>query len=194
MPELESLVREYGYLFVFIGSLVEGETAVVLSGLAAHRGYLNLFGVIGVATVGATLGTQVWFHLGRSRGHALLEKRPQWRQGVERFEALLERWDVLIILAFRFLYGIRTVGAVAMGISPVSLVKFTVLNFVGAAIWAALVATGGYFLGKAMEAILGSVAAYEGWAFLGLLIVAIGFGAWHAWRRRRVSGRTGPAT
>ena len=192
MPELESLVRQYGYLFVFVGSLVEGETAVVLSGLAAHQGYLNLFGVIGVATVGATLGTQLWFHLGRARGNALLEKRPQWRDGVARFEALLERWDVLIILGFRFLYGIRTVGAVAMGTSAVSWVKFTVLNFVGAVIWAALVATGGYYLGKAMETVLGSITSYEEWVFLGLLILGIGFGGWHAWRRRRVPGTAGP--
>lgn len=192
MPELESLVRQYGYLFVFIGSLIEGETAVVLSGLAAHRGYMDLFGVIGVATVGATLGTQVWFHLGRAQGHSLLEKRPQWRESVQRFEALLERWDVLIILGFRFFYGVRTVGAVVMGTSGVSVGKFTVLNFVGALVWSALVASGGYFLGKAMEAILGSIASYEEWIFLALLILAIGFGGWHAWRRRRLRGRAGP--
>ena len=187
MPELESLARQYGYLFVLIGSLVEGETAVALSGLAAHRGYLNLFSVIAVATVGATLGSQLWFHLGRARGQSILEKRPQWRQGVARFEALLERWDVVIILAFRFLYGIRTVGALAMGISPVSVFKFTALNFAGAAVWAVLVATGGYYLGKAMETILGSITSYEEWVFLGLLVVGLGFGGWRAWRKRRRS-------
>ena len=191
MPELESLVRQYGYLFVFIGSLIEGETAVVLSGLAAHRGYMDLFGVIGVATVGATLGTQVWFHLGRARGRAFLENRPQWREGVERFEVLLDRWDVLIILGFRFLYGVRTVGAVAMGTSAVSVGKFTLLNFVGALVWSAAVATGGYFLGKAMEALLGSIASYEAWIFLALLALAAAFWGWRRWRRQRVTRSTG---
>ena len=191
MPELESLVRQYGYWFVFVGSLIEGETAVVLSGLAAHRGYMDLFGVVGVATVGATLGTQVWFHLGRARGRAFLENRPQWREGVERFEALLDRWDVLIILGFRFLYGVRTVGAVAMGTSAVSVGKFTLLNFVGALVWSAAVATGGYFLGKAMEALLGSIASYEAWIFLALLALAAAFWGWRRWRRRRVTRSTG---
>jgi len=189
MLELESLVRQYGYAFVFIGSLIEGETAVALSGLAAHRGYMNLFLVIAVATVGAALGDQFWFHLGRARGKAFLERRTQWRSGVVRFEALLKRWDIWVILLFRFLYGMRVLGAVAMGTSSISVLKFTSLNFAGAVLWAALVATGGYYLGKAMETILGNIASYEEWIFLGLLGVGLAFVGGHAWWRRREAKR-----
>lgn len=185
MLELEALVRQYGYAFVLVGSLAEGETTVALGGLAAHRGYLKLVWVIVIASVGAALGDQIWFHLGRARGKAFLERRPQWASAVARFEALLAKWDVVLILGFRFLYGMRLVGALAMGTSNVSTLKFTILNAVGAVLWAVLVAGGGYVLGKAMENVLGDVTTYEEWIFGALLVCGLGFGIWHGIRRRR---------
>lgn len=182
---LESLLREYGYGFVFAGSLLEGETTVALAGLAAHRGYLELLPVIVVATLGATLGDQIWFHVGRARGVEFLESRPEWRSGVARFESLLQRFDIFLILAFRFLYGMRLLGAVAMGTSPIGVLKFTILNFLGAVLWANLVAFGGYFLGQAIEALLGNIAAYEEWIFLGIVVIGAGFGGLHTLKRRR---------
>ena len=185
MGTLESLLREYGYGFVFAGSLLEGETTVALAGLAAHRGYLELLPVIVVATLGATLGDQIWFHVGRARGVEFLESRPEWRSGVARFESLLQRFDIFLILAFRFLYGMRLLGAVAMGTSPLGVLKFTILNFLGAVLWANLVAFGGYFLGQAIEALLGNIAAYEEWIFLGIVVIGAGFGGLRTLKRRR---------
>ena len=187
MVELEALVRQYGYAFVLLGSLLEGETTVALGGLAAHQGYMKLVWVFVVATVGATLGDQIWFHLGRARGKAFLEKRPRWAPMVARFEALFDRWDVVLILVFRFFYGMRLAGAVAMGTSNISVAKFTVFNTLGAAIWAAVVAGGGYVLGRAMQRILGNVAVYEEWIFGILLACGLGVAVWHRMRRRRMA-------
>ena len=39
---LPQLLTDYGYWAVFVGSLLEGETILILAGFAAHRGYLSL--------------------------------------------------------------------------------------------------------------------------------------------------------
>ena len=49
---LEELITTYGYAAVGIGSFLEGETVLVLGGLAAHRGYLELPWVIVYAFLG----------------------------------------------------------------------------------------------------------------------------------------------
>jgi membrane protein DedA with SNARE-associated domain len=41
VAELAPLIAKYGYAATFVGTLLEGETFLVLSGLAAHRGYLS---------------------------------------------------------------------------------------------------------------------------------------------------------
>ena len=54
------LLTDYGYLAVFAGSLLEGETILVLAGFAAHQGYLSLELTVAIAFVGGTLGDQVF--------------------------------------------------------------------------------------------------------------------------------------
>ena len=69
---LPQILTDYGYLGVFIGTLMEGETVLLLAGFAAHQGYLVLGLVIAVAFVGGTLGDQIAFFLGRRYGNRLI--------------------------------------------------------------------------------------------------------------------------
>ena len=39
--DLPGLIDAYGYLAVFVGAFLEGETILALAGLAAYRGYLQ---------------------------------------------------------------------------------------------------------------------------------------------------------
>jgi hypothetical protein len=66
--EAAALIARYGYAAVFAGTLLEGETLLLLAAYAAHRGYLDWATVVVVAWLGATLGDQLWFALGRYRG------------------------------------------------------------------------------------------------------------------------------
>jgi len=40
--DLQSFIENYGYAAILIGTFLEGETILVLAGLAAHQGYLVL--------------------------------------------------------------------------------------------------------------------------------------------------------
>ena len=68
--DLAALIQQYGYAAVFVGSVLEGETMLVLAGLAAHRGYLSLQWVMAVAVAGAFLGDLICFLTGRFLGAA----------------------------------------------------------------------------------------------------------------------------
>ena len=63
--DLAGLIDSYGYLAVFFGALLEGETILALAGLAAFRGYLDLYKVIALAMFAGFLGDQIYFFLGR---------------------------------------------------------------------------------------------------------------------------------
>jgi membrane protein DedA with SNARE-associated domain len=58
---VESLIEEYGYIAVFVGAFLEGETVLVLAGFAAHRGHLDLPRVITMAMFAGWLGDQLYF-------------------------------------------------------------------------------------------------------------------------------------
>src|ERR1035437_2033606 len=95
---ISEFVAAYGYLSIFFGTLLEGETILIAGGFAAHRGMLNLRLVILVAIVGSSLGDQLAFWLGRYKGNALMERVPALARRKYRIHELLHRYDALFIV------------------------------------------------------------------------------------------------
>ena len=182
--KLESLIDTYGYLAILVGTFFEGETVLVLGGLAAYREYLRLPWVILAAFVGTLCGDQLFFYLGRVHSQAILAKRPSWKARVEKAQKLVERFQKPLILAFRFLYGLRTVTPFVIGMSKVPTGQFVILNVIGAMVWAIVVGTGGYLFGSALEVVIGNIKHYELEAFAGIAVVGSLIWFVYLYRRR----------
>ncbi|MBS0448039.1 MAG: DedA family protein [Proteobacteria bacterium] len=178
---LAQFVVDYGYAAVLAGTLLEGETILLLAGFAAHQGYLSLPAVIGVAFVGGTIGDQIFFWLGRRFGPALIERFPSVAAHAPRVRALLRRYDAPLVVAIRFMYGLRISGPIVIGACRVSAWRFAVFNAIGAAIWAPLIAGLGYVFGRALALVLDDMRDVE----IAALIIVVGVLAVVGWRRRR---------
>lgn len=185
LATVSSLVGTYGYLLVFAGTLLEGETVLLAAGFAAHQGLLNWWAVVAVACVGGTLGDQLAFLLGRWKGNSLIARFPALARRAPQVHRLLERFDLVLILIVRFLYGLRIAGPVIMGSSRIPLPRFSILNMIGAVIWAVLIAGVGYTFGAATESMFSNLEHAE--VFLLLFIFAIGIGLW-IWHHIRRNG------
>jgi membrane protein DedA with SNARE-associated domain len=70
------LIAQYGYLVLFFGALVEGETILIAAAFAAHRGYLFLPWVVLIAFAGSFAGDQFCFFLGRKKGRIFCRNGP----------------------------------------------------------------------------------------------------------------------
>ncbi len=183
--EYAPLIERYGYVATFVGTLLEGETLLVLSGLAAHRGYLDLPAVIAIGALGGALGDLAYFFVGRRYGEALLTRFPKFAPAAARVRAMIERHPNFAILAVRFMYGVRAVGPAVIGTTRVPLLHFVALNAVGALLWSACWVGAGYLLGKAAERWLGDLARIERDLFIAAIVLAgIATLALRLWRRR----------
>ena len=173
MTSLQDFVSNYGYAAVAIGSFLEGETILILGGFAAHRGYLELPWVIVSAFCGSLFGDQLYFHIGYFKGPSIIKNNPKWKTKSEKVFSLLHRHEVLLILGFRFLYGLRTITPFILGASKVSPLRFLLLNILGASIWATVIGLLGYLFGQTLEVILGDIKRFEWWVFFGIGVVAV---------------------
>ncbi|HEY8069937.1 MAG TPA: DedA family protein [Burkholderiales bacterium] len=180
---LPELIHTYGYWAVLGGTLLEGESVLLLAGFAAHRGHLELADVIGVAVVGGFVGDQVFFFLGRYKGQKVLERFPKYAAPAARAKELLGRYHIPLILSMRFLYGLRAALPFALGTGDIPVLRFQVLNLVGAILWSATIASAGYLFGHAVEYVLGDLKRYE--EILFAVLAAGGFLYWLYTRRRR---------
>lgn len=187
--DLRQIVETYGYLAVFVGAFLEGETILILAGFAARLGYLQLHWVILLAIIAGTLGDQLYFYLGRRYGDRMLRRSRSIQVRARKFGRLLRRYQTPLVLVIRFLYGLRIVGPIVIGMSRVHPAKFVVLNVAGAVIWAIVVAGAGYLFGSALELLLKDIKRYEGLALAAL--VALSMLAWAAYSYRSRKSRNG---
>jgi len=182
---ISALIASYGYLAVFVGTLFEGETVLLAAGYAAQRGLLHWPVVIAIAIVGGTLGDQIAFMVGRWKGAFLIARFPSLAHRVPQVHRLLERHHVLLILVIRFLYGLRIAGPIIMGTTQVPFLRFAVLNFVGAILWALLVSGAGYYFGVVLETWIAHVEHVELFILLGILLSGFVGALWLHWRSVR---------
>ncbi len=134
---------------------------MILGGVAAHMGYLSIGWVIICGFLGTVIGDQLYFFLGRRHGSRMLSRRPAWQARSERVFKIIQRHQSLLILGFRFLYGLRTVTPFAIGMRNIPYLRFAALNLIGAALWAVVVGLAGFYFGRGEEALLGEIKHYE---------------------------------
>jgi membrane protein DedA with SNARE-associated domain len=186
--DLPSLIAAYGYPVVFVGALIEGETVLVLAGLAAHLGYLALAKVIAVAALGGFLGDQFYFFLGRRYGLAVLARFPAAKAVAPRVDALVLHHRALVVPLLRFAYGVRTVGPIVVGAGRMPPLQFAALNALGAIAWAVLVGGAGYLFGQVVLAFLTKAQRVEEALFLVAAVATlVGLLAYRRWRRKHAA-------
>lgn len=173
---IEAYIIHFGYIVILLGTFFGGEAILVLSGFLAHRGYLTFSLIVLSGFTGSLVADQLYFFLGRKKGIAFLNKHPSWKTRADRIRELLQQHQNLVILLFRFVYGVRAVTPVLIGVSNVSSFKFLVLNAIGAITWAIALTSLGYFFGQTAELLLDDVKNYE-FVIIGLIIL-VGLVVW----------------
>ncbi len=165
----ERIVSTYGYPAVVLGTALEGEIFLFAGGFEAHSGHLKLEWVMVAAFVGSLIGDLGYFLLGRLKGKSFLKRRPQWQKKVDRVSKLLDRHLTVFVIGLRFMSGVRTVTPFALGLTSISLMRFVLLDSIGAVVWSVLGSLVGYALGMAAKAAGINVKRDEDLIILGML-------------------------
>ncbi len=169
--ELEEFLRRYGYYAIFLLTFLEGETIVIIAGIFAAKGMMNPYLIALVAFSGSFTTDQIMFTLGKYKGGAIINRFPRLGKNVDKAARMLKKYDTALILGFRFVYGVRNVTPILLGISGVNHMKFFCLNFIGAALWAVSFTAGGFFFGKMFKHMIGNVGHVMAYV-LGAIVVA----------------------
>jgi membrane-associated protein len=132
----------------FVGLVAPGETAIVLGGVVAAEGDVNLGAMLVLAWVAAALGDLASFALGRRLGRRFLIARGP-RLGVtparlESVEQFFDRHGPKAILAGRFIGIVRAVAPFLAGSSGMRFRAFVPWSLLGTAVWASAFTLIGY--------------------------------------------------
>ena len=171
-PDVIALLNKYGYYGILIWTFLEGETIVIIAGFMSPKTGMDLQLIALCAFTGALLSDQLMFLIGKFKGEKVLHRFPGLARRMEKATWLFKKYDTLLILSFRFIYGVRNITPIMLGISGVSYKKFFFLNIIGGAIWATSFTYGGYYAGKTFLAIVAWVGHGIFYVIVGVLALA----------------------
>lgn len=198
MLALITIPPNLGYLALFAlvaaestGVPVPGETALVTAGILASHGGINITLVVVVAAVGAILGDNLGYAIGRTGGRRLLE-RPGFlehhrRRILDVGQPFFDRHGPKAVFLGRWIAGLRIAAAWLAGINRMPWPIFFFWNALGGVAWATSVGLLAYYLGPTAERIF-KVTGIAGVAVVVLL--AIGYLLWRR-RARHTSAAAG---
>ena len=171
---------------LFAGLVVPGETAVLIGGVIAHGGSLSLAAVIGAASLGAVVGDEIGYLVGRHYGERLLRRLPARvsRSGhLSRALAMIGRHGAFAVALGRWAAAFRALVPGLAGMAGITQVRFTVANVTSGVAWAATMAVLGYLAGAAFRTIESRVGLAGDVLAAAIVVVSLG---WFLWSRRRV--------
>ncbi|MEP6572483.1 MAG: hypothetical protein ABJD11_07290, partial [Gemmatimonadota bacterium] len=114
--KIEALLVQHGILAVLLFATFEGDLTLILAGVVAHLGYLDLGSAILAGAAGNFIGDTVWYTLGRMHSVRLRNSRLYRRVGptIERFARKLGVWELLVA---RAVYGTRNASMLFWGLN-----------------------------------------------------------------------------
>jgi membrane protein DedA with SNARE-associated domain len=140
-------IKEWGYLAVFLGAMIEGEVIILTAAALAAYGVMSIYKVFLVAFLSTVLTDQGLFWIGRRMGiESVTNRFPKVKKCVDRVYDLLHRLGGLFIFSFRFIYGIRIASPLILGAAEINPVKFWIYNVFSGATWAMICCFVGYII------------------------------------------------
>jgi membrane-associated protein len=174
---------------LMVGFFIPGETAVVIGGVLAGLGRVNLGIMMAVVVVCAIVGDSVGFEVGKRSGPWVLERRPlKGRSGVRRSMEMLERYGGPAVFLGRFVAFARALIPALAGMSGLRYRVFLFYNALGGLIWGVGYTMLGYIVGVSFQRILSTAGVWSIAFVAGVAVVAVVIQLIRKRRTRRGNG------
>ena len=195
---MTKLLLDYGLVLLFVlvalestGVPLPGETALIAASVLASQGHYSIVAVIVIAAVGAIVGDNAGYWIGRKGGRALLRRIPYLRDYFARIlppaERFFERHGAKAVFFGRFVSILRVTAAWLAGISHMPWWRFLFWNAAGGVVWATAFGVVAYYSGRAAADAINRYGLYAGIGLAVLIVIAV-VGI-HFWRRRVIDNR-----
>ncbi len=184
----------FGEAALFIGFVLPGETAVLVAGVVASQGRVNVGALCAIVVAAAILGDSVGYAVGHRYGAALMRIPLMAKRHAEIDRALegLRRRGPAYVFIGRFTAFLRAVMPGLAGMSKMRYSRFLFANALGGLAWGVSFTLLGYFAGNALT----KIERWATWGSLGVLVAV--FALWLTFflrrraRARRASGEQAP--
>ena len=141
-----------------VGFFLPGDSLLVVSGLFAAAGKLNVWLVLIAFFLGSVIGDSTGYWTGRVMGKTLFNREDSFifkPSRVQKAHAFFEKYGPKTVILARFVPIVRTFAPIVIGAAEMPYSKFVTYSILGGLLWINSMVLAGYFLGGVIENALG---------------------------------------
>ncbi|SMP86124.1 membrane protein DedA, SNARE-associated domain [Epsilonproteobacteria bacterium SCGC AD-308-E02] len=150
MEDTFSNLATYGYIGLFLYSLGGGFVALIGAGVLSFLGKMDLTYSIAIAFFANALGDVLLFYMARYHKATMMDGIRKHRRKLALSHIMMKKYGSWIILIQKYIYGIKTLIPIAIGLTKYDFKKFAILNVFSAGVWALTFGLGSYYSGNAL--------------------------------------------
>ena len=174
---------------MFVGFFLPGDSLLVIAGVLAYKGFLNLYWLLGLVTLCAIAGDQLGYFIGWRAGATLFQRQDSRffkRSHLERAHEFYERTGGKTVIMARFVPIIRTFCPPVAGAAKMSYLKYLTFDVVGGFAWVWSMVLFGYGVVRSFPAL----GKHIDLLVLGVIFVSLipaGLHARQEWKRNKAA-------
>jgi membrane protein DedA with SNARE-associated domain len=177
-------INQVGYLGIFIGMFLEStvipipsEIIMIPAGIASAKGFMNIYIVTLVGTVGNIAGAVFSYYLALTLGRKIILKIGKYffikPETIVKIEEFFKKYGTISVFIGRLLPGFRHFISLPAGLAKMDFKLFLFYTSLGATIWTSILSFSGYFIGENQELIIKYIKELSiGFAIFILLLIA----------------------
>jgi membrane protein DedA with SNARE-associated domain len=145
---MEELIKDWGYIILFLYSFGGGFVALVVASVLSYSGDLNIYITLLVAGAANFIGDQFLFLVARNNKDYAKSMMKKYQRKVALSHLMMRKYGFLVIFLQKYIYGIKTLVPLAMGLTKYDTKKFIFFNFFATIVWTLVIGIVSYMLGE----------------------------------------------
>jgi membrane protein DedA with SNARE-associated domain len=154
-----STISLLGYVGIFFLMMLESmvvpvpsEFVMPFAGFLVAQGTFNFILIIIASTLGSITGSLIFYYIGKTGGHTLVEKYGKYvlvdMEDIKKTEEWFNKRGELTIFIARLIPVVRHLISLIAGIGKMNVKKFTLYTILGATLWNGILTYLGFILGQ----------------------------------------------
>ena len=145
---MEELIKDWGYIVLFLYSFGGGFLALAVAGVFSYAGDLNIYITLIVAGSANFIGDQFLFLLARNNKAQAKKMMKKHQRKIALAHLMMRKYGVIVIFLQKYIYGIKTLIPLTMGLTKYDAKKFIFFNIFATILWTLVIGIASYMLGE----------------------------------------------
>jgi len=171
---LTDKLDDIGYFLLFVYSFGGGFIGLATAAVFASLGKMSLIFSIVLAATANFVGSTLLFYFARNSKSEAMVFLKKHRRKLALVHILMKKRGSWVLFIQKFIYGIKTLVPLAVGITKYDARKFVPINLIASFVWAITIGITAYFFGSA---ILKGLHYIENYPWLAPVVLAAIIGA-----------------